>query len=346
MLTVLADPSGPLSYVIILLLIILSACFSGCEVAFNYCNRYKIKVWADDGNKRAKVALRILEKLDNTVISILIGNNIVNTASSILATMLAVSLVGPSYGSIVSIVIMTVITFIFGEILPKNIAQANCNKWVIWFAYPLYALIMLFTPFVWLFNGIVFCVKKILRIKDNDGETFTDDDFQDVVEKISDEGGIEEDESEIIIAAVDWGDMVVSEVLTKRQNMVALNIKDCTDEYLKEFLKNNTYSRYPVYEGTLNNIIGILHVRVYLKELYNNKKVNIRSILLKPYIVSPKIKLDDIFEGFKEHKTHIAIVQEKNRTIGMVTMKDILEELVSDIDEAGTSINEGGAANA
>lgn len=345
MLTILADPAGPLSYIIIVVLILFSALFSGCEVAYTYCNRYKIKVWADDGSKRAKMTLRVIDKLDNTIISILIGNNIVNNASSIIATMLAVELLGP-YGSAVSIVVITVITFIFGEILPKNIARANCNKWALNFAYPLYVLIFLFTPFVWFFNGLIFCVKKILRLKEDSNEVFTDDDFQDVVEKISDEGVIDEDESEIIIAAVDWGDMVVSEVLTKRANIVALNIKDCNDEYLKKFLKNNTYSRFPIYEGTLNNIIGILHVRVYLKELFLNKKVNVRDILLKPYIVNPKIKLDDMFEGFKTHKTHIAIVQEKNKTIGMVTMKDILEELVSDIDEAGTSVNEGGAANA
>ena len=344
MLTMLADPAGPLSYIIIFILILLSALFSGCEVAYNYCNRYKIKVWADDGNRRAKITLKILDKLDNTVISILIGNNIVNTVSSILATMLAVSLLGP-YGSAVSIVVITVITFIFGEILPKNIAKANCNKWALIFAYPLYALIILFTPFVWFFNGLVFCVKKLLRLKDDDNEAFTDDDFQDVVEKISDEGEIGEDESEIIIAAVDWGDMVVSEVLTKRADIVALNIKDCNEGFLRNFLKNNPYSRIPIYEGNLNNIIGILHVRVYLREVCRNKSVNIRKILLKPYIVSPKIKLDDMFEGFKEHQTHIAIVQEKNKTIGMVTMKDILEELVSDIDEADTSVK-GGKANA
>ena len=345
MLSVLSDPAGPLPWLVIVCLIMFSAFFSGCEVVYTYSNRYKIKVWADDGKKSAKLAIKILEKIDNTVIAILIGNNIVNIAASILSTVLLVALIG-NYGSLVATVSLTIIIFIFGEILPKNIARANANKLALILAYPVYFLMIIFTPFIYIFKGIVWLVKKIFRLKESADEVFDDDDFQDVVEKISDEGVIDEEDSEIIIAAVDWGDTVVSEVLTKRSDIVALDIKNCNEKYLREFLVSNTYSRIPVYEGSINNIIGILHVRMYLKELFNKKHVNIKDILLKPYIVSPKIKLDDIFEGFKDHQTHIAIVKEKNKTIGMVTMKDILEELVSDIDEADTSDEEGGVNNA
>ena len=339
------EPEGPLSYIVIIILLIISAFCSGTESAYNYCNRYKIKVWADDGKKSAKSALYVLNKMDNTIIAILILNNIVNVLASVLATVLAVSLLG-DLGSIVATIIITVLVFVFGELLPKNIAKANCDKWAIGVSYLMVFLIYLLMPVIYIFNGIVWLVKQVFRIKESSDDVFNDDDFQDTVEKLSDDGGMDEEESEIIIAAVDWGDTRVSEVLTRRKDIVAINIKDCNEEYLRQFLINNSHSRIPIYEKNLNNIIGILHVRVYLKELFKNGNVNIRDILLKPYIVGPKINLDDIFEGFKQHHTHIAIVKEKGQTIGMVTMKDILEELVSDIDEADTSLNEGGAQNA
>lgn len=342
MLTSLSDPAGPLSWLVIVGLVFLSAFFSGCEVVYNYANRYKIKIWADDGKKSAKLAIKVIEMIDNTVIAILIGNNIVNIASSILASTLLIALMGP-YGSVVSTICLTIVIFIFGEILPKNIARANANKLALVLSYPIFFLMIVFTPLTLVFKFIVFVVSKMFRLKENTEEVLTEDDFQDIIEKISDDGIIDEDEGEIIIAAIDWGDTLVGEVLTKRSDIVAIDIKNCNEKYINEFIVENSYSRIPVYEGSINNIIGILHVRMYLKELFNNKKVNIKDILLKPYIVSPKIKIDEIFEGFKEHQTHIAIVKEKNRTIGMVTMKDILEELVSNIDEANTSDEEGGA---
>lgn len=340
-----AITNTPLYIIIILLMILISAFCSGTEAAYSYCNRYKIKVWADDGKRSAKVALRVLEKMDKTIIAILIVNNIVNNVASILATVLTIALIG-DLGGIVSTIVLTILVFIFGEVLPKNIAKANCDKWVVTVSVIIETIIFIFMPFIWFFNGMVRFVKKIFRVKETSDDEFNEDDFQDTVEKISDEGVIGEEESEIIIAAVDWGDTRVSEVLTKRKDIVALNIHNCNEEELNEFIINNYYSRIPVYEKNINNIIGILHVRKYLKELFVNKKVNIRDILIKPYFVDPKIKLDDIFEGFKEHHTHMAIVQNKGQTIGMVTMKDILEELVSDIDEADTSSVEGGANNA
>ncbi len=346
----MVGPDVPLTCLIIVIMIFISAFCSGTESAYSYCNRYKIKVWADDGKRSAKAALRVLDKMDKTIIAILIGNNIVNNVASILGTVLAVNLLSTvglgDLGGVVSTIVITILVFLFGEVFPKNLGKSKADKWVVVVSYIIEFLIFIFTPLIWLFNGIVMLVKKIFRVKETSDDTFNDDDFQDTVEKISDEGGIDEEESEIIIAAVDWGDMRVSEVLTKRKDIVALNIHDCNEENLRKFIIENSYSRIPVYEKNINNIIGILHIRKYLKELFTNKEVNIRDILIKPYFVDPKINLDDIFEGFKEHQTHIAIVQNKGQTIGMVTMKDILEELVSDIDEADTSSVEGGVNNA
>lgn len=332
----MGDPSSPLSYIIIIGLLILSAFFSGSEAAFLNCNRYKIKVWADDGNKRAKAATKILEKFDNTTIVILIGNNVVNVATSIIATLLIVNLVNnETLGTVLTTIITTIIVFIFGELLPKNIGKANSDRIAINVAIPISILKIILFPIVIIFMGIIKLIRKICNKEK--GEEFTDDDFQDVVGKIGEEGVIDEEESEIIIAAVDFGDTIASDVLTKRDDIVALDVNKCNNKYLLKYFQENSYSRIPVYRGSIDNIIGILHIRTYLKEYWHNNRIKATDCLMPCYVVDPKIKLDDMFNGFKVHKTHIAIVKEGNKTIGMITMKDVLEELVDDIDEKGTS---------
>lgn len=337
----MVDPASPLSYIIIIILITLSAFFSSTESAYINCNKYKIKVWADDGKKRAKLATYLLEKHDNAIIAILIGNNVVNVATSVLATLLFVNIFeSDAIGSLISTIVITILVFIFGEIIPKNIGKVNSDKFVINTAFPLAFIMILFFPITIIFIGLITLINKITK-SDNSSEDFTDDDFQNVVDKYGQEDVIKEEESEIIIAAVDFGETIVNDVLTKRENIVALDINKCNSKNLIKTLYTVTYSRIPVYQGSIDNIIGILHVRSYLKEYIKNSKVKITDCLHPCYEVDPKIKLDDMFNGFKEHKTHIAIVKDKNKTIGMITMKDVLEELVEDIDEKNTS-DDGG----
>lgn len=335
------DPASPLSYIIILALILLSGIFSATESAFINCNKYRIKVWADDGKTKAKLASYLLEKNDNTIITLLIGNNIVNVATSIYATLLFIKLTGSdSVGSIVSTIVITILVFIFGEIIPKNIGKLNSDKFIINTAIPLGLIMILFFPITIIFIGLIKLVRKIIK-EEKSSEDFTEDDFQNVVDQFGQDDVIEEEESEIIIAAVDFGEMVVSDVLTTRENIVALDIKKCSNKFLLKYLETVAYSRIPVYQGNIDNIIGILHVRSFLKEYCKNPRIKIIDCLHPTYEVNSKIKLDDMFKGFNEKKTHIAIVKEKNKTIGMITMKDVLEELVDDINEKGTS-DDGG----
>ncbi len=337
----MVDPASPLSYIIILIFLLLSGLFSATESAFINCNKYKIKVLADDGKTSAKFACYLLEKNDSTIITLLIGNNVVNVATSILATLLFVNILkSDSAGSIVSTIVITILVFIFGEIIPKNIGKVNSDKFVINTAIPLGFVMILFFPITIIFVGLIKLVRKIMKYEKS-SEDFTEDDFQNVVDKFGQDDVIEEEESEIIIAAIDFGERIVNDVLTKRDNIVALDIKKCTNKYLLRYLETVTYSRIPIYQGSIDNIIGILHVRSYLKEYCKNNKVKVSDCLHPCYVVNSKIKLDDMFKGFNERKTHIAIVKEKNRTIGMITMKDVLEELVNDIDEKGTS-DDGG----
>lgn len=334
----LTDPAGPLSYIFILLLILLSAFFAGTESAFSYCNTYRIEAWADNGNRLAKLSNRIINKFDDAIITILIATNILHVAASTLATLLFVKMMGES-GSIVSTIIVTILIFMFAEILPKNIAKANSDKWCLVSSMFLYFFYIVLWPIVKVLDFIMFLIKKLFKLNNNDSKV-TEDDFMETIGEKQDKGEIDEEEEEILYAAVEFGNKVVSDVLTKKEDIVALDINKCNNKYLQKFLSKITFSRIPVYQGSIDNIIGILHVRTYLKELWKDKNVKVKDTLLPPLIVSPQVKIDELLEQLKKKKNHIAIVKQKSRTIGMVTMKDILEELVSDIDESGTGDEE------
>ena len=342
----MVDPAGPLSYLIFVGLLILSAFFSATESALSYCNRHKIKAKADDGSKASKLLVKMFDKFDNTIITILIGNNVVNTCCSILTTFMAVKLLG-NQGSLVAIIITTIIVVLFGEMIPKNIAKGHPEKFSMFAVYPMYFLMILLWPFAKIFNGLIWLIRSLFKKTTiEEEESFTEDDFQDVIEKIEEEGVLNEEESDIIQNAVDFGEILVKDVLTKRQDIVAIDVKKCTKAYLKDFLTKCNYSRIPIYDGNIDNIIGVLHVRTYLRSLFFDRRTSATKIMTKPYFVSPQIKLDEIFEGFKQNKTHIAIVKASNgKTLGMVTMKDVLEELVSDIDESDSDapLSKGGA---
>ena len=339
------DPEGPLSYVLFVVLLMLSALFSSTEAAFSYCNRHRIKVKAEDGSKPAKILVKVLEKFDDAIITILIGNNIVNSCCSVIATIFAVKLLD-TQGSFVATLVTTVVVVLFGEMLPKNFAKVNAEKWSLVVVYPIYGLMLLFWPLIKFFGGIIGLFRKMFNKTVQEEETFTEDDFQDVIEKIEEEGVLDEEESDIIQNAVDFGEIIAKDVLTKRKDIVAIEYKNCNHKYLKEFLATCNYSRIPVYKGTIDNIIGVIHTRTYLKSLFLNPSAKATSVLTKPYFVDPQVSMDEIFEGFKQHKTHVAIVTKNGKTIGMVTMKDVLEELVSDIDESDTLPSKGGVANA
>ena len=338
------DPSGPVSYILIVGLLLLCSLFTSSEAALSYCNRYKIKAKADEGNASAKLLDKLFDKFDDAVITILIGTNICDSLLSVVATILMVRLIGAS-GSLVATIITSIIVVVFGEMIPKNFAKANSERWSMIVIWPITVLMYIFWPLEKFFDLVVWLVRRPFKnIKE---ESFTEDDFQDVIEKVQEEGVIDEEESEIIINAVDFGDIRVKDVLTKREDIVALDIKDCNNLFVRNFLVKNNYSRIPVYEGSIDNIIGILHVRTYLKQLFHDKNTKVIDVLSKPYIVSPSITLDEIFEGYRQHKTHIAIVKnDKGKTIGMVTMKDVLEELVEEVDESDTPPQKGGVNNA
>ncbi len=316
---------------IIVLLMIAAAFFAGSETAYSYCNKTRFKSRSEDGDKKAKRVQYILDHFDNTIITVLIGTNIAHILMASLATIFAISLLG-DIGSLVSTVVITLFVFIFCETLPKNIARVNADKIAQLCSIPIIGLMYLFMPLVWIFSTpFNFLAKKFRKPKEE--PDITEEDLQTIVETIEEEGVLDEDESNLIQSAIEFDDISVKEVYTPVNQIVAINIQLSRKEIIQQLLDEEKYSRLPVYDGTIDNIVGILPVRKCLKEFLYNKNVSLKSVMNKPYFVALGTKLDLILEGFSHNRTHMAIVVDKNKTIGVITMDDVLEELIGDFVE-------------
>ena len=330
-------PDPYISWIIIAVLIVLHFFFSGAETSFACCNKFKMQVKADEGSKAAKTLLKIIDKYDRALTIILIGNNIVAIAIGTISTILFLSYFGStglteSTISLLASIIMTFVVYVIGDTLPKTIARAIPDTFSLIFAYPTYILMIVLFPITILFEGFANLLAKIFRLKEE--EDFTEEDLIDEIEKASEEDMIDEEQAEIVQSTMDYLDTNVKEVLTPRSAIYAINIKDLTHDSLQKIIVNTNYSRIPVYDKVFDNIIGILNIKIYFEEWSKDPHVSIRSILQRPYFVSNKIMIDDLFHGFRKHRTHIALVRDnRNMIIGMVTMEDILEEIVSDIAE-------------
>ena len=339
------DIPDPISWLIIALCLLAHAFFSASETALSCCNRFKIQIKADDGNKTAKVLLRILNKFDHSLTTILIGNNAVAIAISTISTLMFLNLfsnyqITDFTVGLISSISMSFLVYFIGDAMPKTIARAIPDTISYIVTWPIFLLNWIFTyiiPLTILFELFIKLIEKIFRVKQE--EEFTEEDFENVIEKVSDEGVLEEEQSEIINAALEFIDTNVKEVLTPRNKIYAMDIHGLTNEQIKEKLIDCKYSRIPIYEREFDNFIGVLHIKTYFKEVYNDPHVSIYSILQKPYYVSTDIMIDDLFNGFKKNHTHLALVRDKNeKVVGMVTMEDVLEELVSDIAEASPKV--------
>ena len=332
------DIPDPISWLIIVLCVLFHAIFSASETALSCCNRFKVQVKADGGSKTAKVLLKVCDKFDRSLTTILIGNNIAAIAISTLSTILFLGIfngvIGDFWVSLISSIAMSFVVYFFGDALPKTIARAIPDTISYIFAYFIYILTWILTyiiPLSLLFEGLVKLIEKMFKVKEED---FTEEDFENVIDKVSETGELDEERSEIIQSALDFADTNVKEVLTPRNKIYAIDIHGLTNEQIKAKLLNCKYSRIPIYDREFDNFIGVLHIKTYFKEVYMDPHVSIYSILQKPYFVSTDIMIDDLFNGFKKNHTHLALVRDSNQVvIGMVTMEDVLEELVSDISE-------------
>lgn len=329
-------------YFYIVILLCFSAFFSGSEIAYTSVNRSRLRKLAEDGNRSAKLAVNITEKFDSALSTILIGNNLVNIASSSIATVLAVSLVGEQYGAALSTAAMTVIVLIFGEISPKVIAREHNERFCLLASLPLTLLMYILYPFVWSVVKIVGFIGRAWKGDISDEAGMTEEELVTTIETAEDEGVIDENRSELLQSALEFSDISVEEILVPRVDMIALSI-DAEDEEIISTALGSNFSRIPVYKRTVDNVVGVLPINMLLKQLAIDGEINLKDILMDVCFVHKAMKIPAVLDELKRRKTHLAIVtDEYGGTMGLVTMEDILEELVGDIwdeyDEVKTDI--------
>ena len=319
----------------ILLCVIFSAFFSASEIAYSSCNKVRLENYSEDGNKRATVALSVVNQFENALSTILICNNLVNIASSSIASLMVIILFGEQY-TWLSTVILTVIIIIFGETIPKITAKKNASRLALKNAYFIKFLMLILKPITWIVVTIISLFTRNLT-PDSDEEDHAVEELYSIIDTAEDEDILDEDQHELVKAAIDFSDISISEVMTARVDMLAIDIDDDWDEIL-DTVEHSPYSRIPVYQDSKDNIIGILYLNHFLKAMTENETVNIRRLLMKPCYVYKTIKLPAVLNKLRRFQQHLAIVtDEYGGTLGVVSMEDILEQIVGDIwDETDT----------
>ncbi len=315
--------------VILIVLIILSAFFSAAETSFSAINRIRLKNMASKGNKRAQATLNIAEKYDALLSTILIGNNIVNIGAASIATVIFTHYYGPS-GVALSTIFLTIIILIFGEISPKSLAKESPEKFAM-FATPILRILSWFlTPINLFFIYWKKFLAKIFKVRED--RTITEEELITIIDEAQEEGGINEEEGELIRSAVEFNELEVSDVLTPRVNIIAVDIK-ASDEKIGQKFSESGYSRLPVYDGDIDNIIGVLLEKNFHHYLYS-KDINksLKDIVLPVTWVYESIKLTKLLKILQNNQSHMAVItDEYGGTKGIVTMEDIIEEIVGEI---------------
>ena len=337
------DGSPILQLVIIIILLILSAFFSSSETALTTVSKLKLRARADEGSKRAKMVLKVTDNPGKLLSTILIGNNIVNISASALTTTLCTNLFGSKFLGI-STGILTLLVLIFGEITPKTLATQYSLGLSMIFVYPIYWLMIILTPLVWLLNILTGIIYKILRVDPNtNNDVMTESELRTMVDVSHEDGVIETEERLMISNVVDFKDALCKEVMIPRADIICADANSTYEELVKIFM-SESYSRIPIYEENKDHIIGIL----YLKDLFYYSQVNdleyfdLRSILRKPVLVYEHQKTSQVFADLKTSSVTMAIVvDEYGVTSGIITMEDLIEEIVGDIRDEydGDEIN-------
>ncbi len=340
-------------WIIIGICLLISGVFSASENSFSNCNKYHFKVLADEGKLTAKIIVRLVEKFDNTLVTVLVGNNIVQTFMTYLSAMLFYNLcviygLGSGVEAVLSTVVMALLIYIVSDTVPKIISKQIPNKLVYVLAYPIFIIGIILSPISLIFKLILKAVHKIFKIKEDN--ILTKDDFiLQADEAVSEDENFEEDENkedeffepnelQLLNRAFYFDSIYVKEVLTPREKIFGVDINGLTCDKLNAIILDTTFSRIPVYDGDIDNIIGILTVKNYFKEYTQDPHLDIRSVLSRPLFVDYSAKVDEIFRSFNHEKKHIAIVKDNDKVVGMITMEDVLEELVGEINEKKTNI--------
>lgn len=332
------DTPSPVSYFVLLLLLGASAFFSASETAFSSLNKIRLKNLASDGDKNAVIALAISDDFDRMLSTILIGNNVVNLSASSIATVVATVLLG-SAGAAVSTILLTILVLVFGEILPKSYAKENAEKVALLVARPLRIIQRLLSPLAWFFIRLQRSVKPKGDVEAE--PSVTGRELKTIIQNSEDEGVLDEQGSDIMQSALEFDTTTVQEILLPRVDMTAIDIEDDMETILETAVAYG-YSRIPVYEGSIDNIIGIIYGKDILEAMVHHRELDIRSLVRECLYVYRSKKISELLVEFKQKKLHLAIVtDEYGGTLGLVTMEDILEELVGEIWDESDEVKQG-----
>jgi CBS domain containing-hemolysin-like protein len=321
---------------IMLFCVMMSAYFSATETAFSSLNRTKIRTLVEKGNKKAKLVNKLLDNYDSLISTILIGNNIVNIAGASLGTVLFVDLMG-NIGATVSTAVVTVVVLIFGEITPKSIAKDNPEKFSMFSAPLIRTLIFFFTPLNLIFSGWKKLVSKIFKVESDN--KMSQEELLMLVEEVEEEGTIDEEESSLLKNAIEFSELKAEDILTHRVDIEAVSTEDTKEDIAKVFT-DTKFSRLPVYEETIDHIVGIIHQKdFYYGPGLTDKPIS--EIMTSPIFVLKSEPLSELLRLLQENKSHVAVVlDEYGGTLGIVTLEDILEELVGEIWDEHDEVTE------
>lgn len=318
-------------YIQIFILLMLSAFFSASEMAFASVSARKLALMDEaKSTVSTRAAVKIKEKFDDSLAAILAGNGLVNNYSSAIAAVIVITLLGQGY-AFLSTIVMTLLVLTFGEIIPKSLAKQFSERVCLLSAIPIYAITIVLKPFLFVVLKTVDLISKLWEDKVSDSDAVSEEDLENIIDIVGDEGVLDEDEVDLLQNALEFDEVLAYEIITPRVDMEAIDIRDPYDVNIKKILET-TYSRLPVYEDTPDEIIGVLYINHAMKALVGSEKISIRNLMLEPVFVHKTMPIPDVLEKMKENKCHLAVVlDEYGGTLGIITMEDILEQLVGEI---------------
>ena len=323
------------SLLLFLFFLLCSAYCASAETAYTAVSRVRLRTMVDKGNKKAKKALWVCDRFDKTLTTVLIGNNIFHASCASLSTLLVIKQFSSEY-VVYGTLLTTIIVYLFAEMLPKSIAKVRSEEIALLYAPSMTLFVKLLTPVSFMFSGISSIISKLFA-SENDSNTVTEEDLLNIIETIEDEGVLEPEKQALVNSAIEFASKVAEDIMIPIEEMVSVSSTTSIDD-LAAFLKTSPYSRVPVYEGTKDNIVGILPVTVFLSRYAMKAPITIRKMLMKPYVFDSKTEITELLSRMRLNKLHMIFVcDEKKNKIGIITMEDILEELVGDIqDESDT----------
>lgn len=328
-------------WIIFIICVIGGAYFAATESSFSALNKIKIKAMADEGDKRAKGVMYVLGKFDKALTTLLVGNNVTKIAGAAVFTILCTDIFRDGLGkgdefldsfafSMICSVLSTVIIFLFSEMIPKSMANDRSESVSLFLQGTLRFFMKILSPITALFNVISAKASKMFSSKEAE-PSITEDELTEIIETAEEEGIVDEEQSDMLKSAIEFTKTTVGDIMTMEKDMNCI-VVNWSNKQVLDFITNTVHSRLPVKAANSDRIIGVLRVRTFLQEYRKNPRIEVRSVMTSPYVIRQTTKIDNLLTHMREHKLQMAIVQnEKRKVVGLVTLEDILEELVGEI---------------